>query len=79
MKAYFRAFVNFKQNDWARVLPMAKFFYNNGKNSSTDYMLFELNCGYHPRVSFKKNTNPYFQLKLVNKLSAELQDLITVC
>ena len=31
MEAYLRAFVNFKQNDWTRLLPMAEFAYNNAK------------------------------------------------
>ena len=49
MKAYLQAFVNFKQNDWPRLLLMAEFAYNNAKNSSTGRTLFKLNCGYHPR------------------------------
>ena len=79
MEAYLQVFVNFKQNDWARLLPMAEFAYNNANNSSTGHTLLELNCGYHPRVSFKEDTNPRFQSKLTDELSAELQDLITVC
>ena len=79
MEAYLRAFANFKQNDWARLLPMAKFAYNNAKNASIGHMPFELNCSYHPRVSFKKDTNSRFRSKIADKLSAELQKLITVC
>ena len=45
MEAYLQAFVNFKQNDWARLLSMAEFIYNNAKNASTGHMLFKLNCG----------------------------------
>lgn len=48
MKAYFRAFVNIEQNDWARLLPIARFAYNNAKNASTGYTTSELNYGYHP-------------------------------
>ena len=36
IEAYLQAFVNYKQNDWAKLLPMAKFAYNNIKNASTD-------------------------------------------
>ena len=72
MEAYLRAFVNFKQIDWARLLPMAKFAYNNAKNSSTGHTSFKLNYGYHPRDSFKENINPHFQSKSVDELSAEL-------
>ena len=47
-EAYLRAFVNFEQNDWARLLTMAEIAYNNAKNASTGFTPFELNCGYHP-------------------------------
>ena len=57
---------------------MAEFVYNNAKNASTSYMPFKLNCGYHLRVFFKKNINPRFQLKTANKLSKELQELMTI-
>ena len=58
---------------------MAEFAYNNAKNTSTDHMLFELNCGYHPRVSFKEETDPCSQSKTADELSGELRKLMTVC
>ena len=79
MKACLQVFVNFEQNDWARLLLMAKFAYNNAKNLSTGHTPFELNCAYHPRVFFKKITNSCSQLKSADKLSVELQNLRTVC
>ena len=51
IEAYLQAFVNFEKNDWARLLPIAKFTYNNAKNTSTGYIFFELICGYHSCVS----------------------------
>ena len=47
MEAYLRAFVNWEQNDWAQLLPMAEFAYNNAKNASIGHTPFELNCGFH--------------------------------
>ena len=41
MEVYLQAFVNFEQNDWARLLPIAEFAYNNAKNASTGYTPFE--------------------------------------
>ena len=79
MEAYLRAFVNFKQNDWARLLPMAEFAYNNAKNASTGYTPFELNCGYHPRMSYKEDVDPRTQSKSADELSAELRELMIVC
>ena len=53
MEAYFCTFVNQEANNWARLPPMMEFAYNNSKNAHTGYTLFELNCGYHPCISFK--------------------------
>ena len=78
MEAYLRAFVNFEQNNWAKLLPMAKFAYNNAKNASTGHMPFELNCGYHPCVFFKKDTNPRSWLKTADELSTKLWELMTI-
>ena len=69
METYLQAFVNFKQNDWARLLPMAEFAYNNAKNASTGYTPFELNCGYHPRVSYEEDVDPCSKSKLANDLA----------
>ena len=58
---------------------MAEFTYNNAKNASTSYMLFELNCRYHPCVSYEKNLNLRSKLKIAEKQSFELQDLMAAC
>ena len=79
MEAYFQAFVNFKQNDWARLLPMAEFAYNNAKNASIGFTSFKLNCGYHSCVSYKKDLDPRSQSKTVEILSSELPNLMAAC
>ena len=79
MEAYLRVFVNFEQNDWARLLPMAEFAYNNAKNASTGHTPFELNCGYHPRMSYEEEVDPRSKSKSADKLSAELRELMIVC
>ena len=72
MEAYFQAFINFKQDDWARFFSIAEFAYNNAKNTSTSYTLFELNCGYHSYISYKKDLNLCSKLKSAEKLSSKL-------
>ena len=57
---------------------MPEFSYNNAKNASTGYIPFELNCGYHLCVSFNEETDLCPQLKTANKLSTNLQELMTV-
>ena len=79
MEGYLQVFVNFEQNDWARLLPMAEFAYNNAKNASTGHTPFELNYVYHPRMSYKEDVYSRSQFKSADKLSAELKELMIVC
>ncbi len=41
MEVYLRAFVNWEQDDWAKLLPMAEFVYN-AKKASIDYTPLEI-------------------------------------
>ena len=79
MEAYLQTFVNFEQNDWAKLRLMVKIAYNNTKNVSTGHMPFELNYGYHPWMLCKKNVNPCSQSKSADKLSTKLRELMIVC
>ena len=81
MEAYLRAFVNFKQNDWARLLPMAEFAYNNAKKTSTGYTPFKLNYRYHSHVSYEEEEifNLCSKSKTTEKLSSKLRELMIVC
>ena len=79
MEAYLRAFVNFKQNDWARLLPMAEFIYNNIKNASNSHMPFKLNCGYHSRMSYEEKVDFHSKSKSADELLTELKELMIVC
>ena len=58
---------------------MAEFAYNNAKNASSGYMSFELNCGYHPRMSYKEDVDPRSKFKSADELLAELKELMIVC
>ena len=79
IEAYLRAFVNFEQNDTARLLPMAEFAYYNAKNASTGYTSFELNCGYNPWVFYEKNLDFRSKSRTAEELSSKLRELMTVC
>ena len=57
---------------------MAEFAYNNVKNANTGQTLFKLNCGYHPRVSYKEDIDSRSKSKSANKLSMELRKLMTL-
>ena len=60
---------------------MAEFAYNNTKNASTNYTSFELNCGYHPCVSYEEEEilNPCSKSKTAEELSSKLQELMIIC
>ena len=79
IEAYLRAFVNWEQNDWARLLPMAEFAYNNSKNASTGHTPFELNYGYHLRVSYEEEFDLRSQSKSADELAEKLRELMIVC
>ena len=79
MKTYLRAFVNCEQNDWARLLSMAEFAYNNFKNASTGHTPFELNYGYHSRMLYEEEVDLRSQSKSADELSKELRELMVVC
>ncbi len=79
MEAYLRAFVNWEQDDRARLFPMAEFAYNNAKNASTGHIPFELNCAYDLRVSFKEDVDPCLRSRSANELVEELRELMKVC
>lgn len=48
LEMYLRAFVNYEMANWADILPMAEFAYNNARASTTGMSPFFANYGYHP-------------------------------
>jgi hypothetical protein len=53
MEQYLRAFVNYEQDNWVELLPLAQFAYNNSVNASTRLTPFFANYAYHPQMQFK--------------------------
>ena len=79
MEAYLRAFVNYEQDNWARLLPMAEFAYNNAKHASIRCMSFELNCGYYSCVSYKEDVDSLSRSEATDELTEELRNLMAAC
>ncbi|KAF7762598.1 hypothetical protein Agabi119p4_9191 [Agaricus bisporus var. burnettii] len=48
IETYLRAFINYRQDDWTRWLPMAEFHYNDKTHATTGQTPFFLNYGFHP-------------------------------
>jgi hypothetical protein len=45
--------VNYQQDDWADLLPLAEFAYNNTVHAATKQIPFFANYGYHPRFNIQ--------------------------
>ena len=48
LEQYLRHYINFKQNNWIDLLPLAQFAYNNHQHSTTRISPFYANYGKHP-------------------------------
>ncbi len=79
MEASLKPFVNWEQDNWAKLLPMVEFAYNNVKNASTGHILFKLNYSYHSKVFFKEDVDPRSRSRSANKLADKLKELMEVC
>ena len=65
LEQYLHCTVNYQQDDWRDLLPLAEFAYNNTLYSSTKQTPFFSNYGHYPR------SDP-FQVKDVENLAEDL-------
>src|SRR5260370_8798276 len=47
LEQYLWVYMNYQQDDWVTLLPMAEFAYNNATNTTTGVSPFFTNKGYH--------------------------------
>jgi hypothetical protein len=57
LEQYLRMFTTQREDDWADLLPLAEFAYNNSTHSSTGFSPFYTTYGYHPVLSFTTPTS----------------------
>src|SRR5258708_16941329 len=50
LEQYLWAYMNYQQDDWSSLLPLAEFAYNNATNETTRVSPFFANKGYHPSI-----------------------------
>jgi transposase InsO family protein len=48
METYLRCYVNYRQNDWVQLLPLAQFAYNSADQETIGVSPFYANYGYNP-------------------------------
>src|SRR5260221_10165184 len=66
LEQYLQAYTNYQQDNWALLLPLAEFAYNNATSATTGISPFFANKGYHPRL-----------LTNLDQLHSQLKVLIT--
>jgi len=59
IKAYLRAFTSKEQDDWAHLLPMAEFAYNNSTTTGNGMSPFYANYGFHPVATGPRSMEPF--------------------
>ena len=50
LETYLRTFINYDQDDWFQMLPLAEFAYNNSYTTATKSTPFYANYGFHPKT-----------------------------
>ena len=78
MEQYLRAFVNYEQDNWVSLLPMAEFAYNNSVNASTRISPFEVMLGYSPRMTFEEPVDPRAKSVSAQQHARHLSNLMSV-
>jgi hypothetical protein len=68
LEQYLRCFINYHQDNWVDLLPIAEFSYNNTFQESIRQTPFFTNYGYHPQFDF---------LNLSLAKNPATQDLVT--
>ena len=51
LEQYLRIYINYQQDDWVDLLPIAEFAYNNTPHTATSVSPFFANKGFHPNLS----------------------------
>src|SRR5258708_2465071 len=51
LEQYLWGYMNYQQDDWVTLLPMAEFTYNNATNATTGVSPFFTNKGYHLEIT----------------------------
>ena len=75
---YLRCHVNYRQNDWVPLLPIAQFAYNSAEADSTKVSPFFANYGFNPTAygsPLSQKANSDFAIVLVDRIKALHEEL----
>ena len=57
LEQYLQVYCNYQQDNWANLLPLAEFSYNNAPSTTTGVSPFFANKGYHPNLAVHPERN----------------------
>ena len=57
LEQYLHSYCNYQQDNWAKLLPLAEFAFNNAPLASTRMLPFFANKGYHPCLQVRPLSN----------------------
>jgi len=66
LEQYLWVYINYQQDNWVNLLPLAKFAYNNTSHSVTMVTPFFANKGFHPKLKV---------LEAAHQVATDLKDL----
>ena len=68
LEQYLLCFLDYQQENWLSLLPVAEFAYNNTTHSSLNSSAFQINYGFHPTInlSIYISNNPHTQEFIVD-------------
>src|SRR3979490_2848059 len=65
LEQYLRVYCNYQQDNWASLLPLAEFAYNNAPSATTGISPFFANKGYHPNLAENLKSPRFWTPKLI--------------
>ena len=75
LEQYLHAYVNYQQDNWARLLPIAKYAYNKAVNASTGLTPFKALIGYNPNFNIEMSQKPELAFQNAQERIEELNAL----
>ena len=82
LEQYLHTYTNYQQDDWAPLLPLAEFAYNNATSETTGVLPFFMNKGYHLRMTpnllaLSSSSEAQHYVADLDQLHAQLKTSIT--